>query len=140
MPWNSEKPIWSPTVLCEPYFILQAFDFVIDVSYFAIIIIIIEHNEAEWLNEIKQGIGHLNQENLKINKEDITKQCKKIPNWKAAGLDGVQAYWIKKITSCHQRIAEQLDEILNYKAELPPMDDMRKDSVVLKRPIKRQCS
>ena len=105
MPWNSEKPIWSPTVLCEPYFILQAFDFVIDVSYFAIIIIIIivEHNnEDEWLNEIKQGIGHLNQENLKINKEDITKQCKKIPNWKAPGLDGVQGYWIKKITSCHQ--------------------------------------
>ena len=65
-----------------------------------------EHNnEAEWLNEIKQGIGDLNQENLKINKQDITKQCKKIPNWKAPGLDGVQGYWIKKITSCHQRIA-----------------------------------
>ena len=45
-----------------------------------------EHNnEAEWLNEIKQGIGHLNQKNLKLNKEDITKQCKKIPNWKAPG-------------------------------------------------------
>ena len=47
--------------------------FVGDEATDVIIIIIII---IKWLNEIKQGIGHLNQENLKINKEDITKQCK----------------------------------------------------------------
>ena len=53
----------------------------------------IEHNkDSEWLNEVKQGIEYLNQNDLKINKEDITKQSKKIPNWKAPGLDGVQGY------------------------------------------------
>ena len=80
----------------------------------------IEHNrEPEWFDEVKQEIGHFNQEELKINEEDIRKQCKKIPNWKAPGLDGVEGYWIKRITSCHQRIAEQLDEILNDRADLP---------------------
>ena len=80
----------------------------------------IEHNrEPEWLDEVKQEIGHLNQEDLKISKEDIRKQCKKILNWKATGLDEVKGYWIKRITSCHQRIAEQLDEILNDRAEVP---------------------
>ena len=80
----------------------------------------IEHNrEPEWLDEVKQKTGHLNQEDLKINEEDIKKQCKKISNWKAPGLDEVEGYWIKRITSCHQRIAEQLDEILNDRAKVP---------------------
>ncbi|CAB3989598.1 Hypothetical predicted protein [Paramuricea clavata] len=95
----------------------------------------IEHNkDSEWLHEMKQGIGYLNQNDLKINKEDITKQCKKIPNWKAPGLDGIQGYWIKKITSCHQRIAEQLDEILNGKAELPQWITYGRTVLCLKDP------
>ncbi|CAB3978867.1 Hypothetical predicted protein [Paramuricea clavata] len=95
----------------------------------------IEHNkDSEWLHEMKQGIGYLNQNDLKINEEDITKQCKKIPNWKAPGLDGVQGYWIKKITSCHQRIAEQLDEILNGKAELPQWITYGRTVLCLKDP------
>ena len=52
-----------------------------------------------------------------MNMEDITKQYKEIPNWKAPGLDGIHGYQLKNITSCHQRITEQLDDIL--KAELP---------------------
>jgi hypothetical protein len=42
---------------------------------------------------VKQGIEYLNQNDLKINKEDIINQCKKIANWKAApGVDGLQGY------------------------------------------------
>ena len=29
-------------------------------------------------------------------------------NWKAPGPDGLQRYWIKTFTSCHERIATQL--------------------------------
>ena len=38
------------------------------------------------------GIELLNQNDSKINMEDITKQCKEIPNWKAPGLNGIQGY------------------------------------------------
>ena len=62
----------------------------------------IGHNrESELLDEVKQEIGHLNQHDFKINEEDTRKQCKKIPSWKAPGLNGVGGYWIKRITSCH---------------------------------------
>ncbi|CAB4019720.1 Hypothetical predicted protein [Paramuricea clavata] len=66
----------------------------------------IEHNkDSEWLHEMKQGIGYLNQNDLKINKEDITKQ-----------------------------IAEQLDEILNGKAELPQWITYGRTVLCLKDP------
>ena len=84
--------------------------------------------------KLNRELDHLNQANLKINKEDITKQCKKIPNLKAPGLDGVHGYLIKKITSCHQRIAEQLDEILNDKAELPQWMTCGRTVLCLKDP------
>ena len=42
-------------------------------------------------------------------------------NWKALGLDGVQGFWIKYLTSCHQRIADQMEKILNDKDELPEL-------------------
>ena len=31
----------------------------------------------------------------------------------------MQGFWIKTLTACHQRIAEQLEKILNEEAELP---------------------
>jgi hypothetical protein len=38
------------------------------------------------------GIELLNQNDSKMNMEDITKQYKEIPNWKAPGLDGIHGY------------------------------------------------
>ena len=46
---------------------------------------------------------------MTINTEMLVRQLKKIPNWKAAGLDGVQGYWLKKCNSLHERIKDQLD-------------------------------
>ena len=50
------------------------------------------HNqEAEWLKGIKNELvndKHL-QERVVISVEKVTKQCRKMPNWKAPGKDGV---------------------------------------------------
>ena len=46
-------------------------------------------------------------------------QWRKIPNWKTPGPDRVEGFWIKKLTTCHQRIAEHFEKILNEEAELP---------------------
>ena len=52
---------------------------------------------------------------------------------------GVQGYWIEKITSCHQRFAEQLDEILNDKAELPQWMTCGRTVLCLKDPSRHNA-
>ena len=62
------------------------------------------YREAEWLKDIKNELGndkHL-QKTVVISVEKVTKQCRKIPNWKASGKDGVQGYWIKNLSNLHE--------------------------------------
>ena len=54
-----------------------------------------------------------------VTKEMVAKQCTRMANWKAPGMDGVQGFWLKKLTSLHERIAEQLSLIVNRDASLP---------------------
>ena len=61
--------------------------------------------EAEWLNELKEETAVVEQNNVIITAEKVKSQCKKIPNWKAPGQDGVQGFWIKKFCVMHERIA-----------------------------------
>ena len=59
------------------------------------------HNrEAEWLKDLKNELEneeHL-QESVVISVEKVMRQCKKMPNWKGPGKDGVQGYWIKNLS------------------------------------------
>ena len=67
------------------------------------------HNtNAEWLNDLREEQQGEQQENIVITENLVRQQCKKIPNWRAPGPDGVQGYWIKKLTSLHDRIASQM--------------------------------
>ena len=56
-------------------------------------------------------------EKVKISQEMVKMQCRKIPE-----KDGVQGYWLKKLTSLLQRIAVQLNHILD--GEMPLTDWM----------------
>ena len=72
-----------------------------------------EHNkEAKWLSDLKEEIVKLEQQNVVINEDKVKKQCSKMPNWKAPGHDGIQGLWIKRPDKVHERIATQLNEIL----------------------------
>ena len=52
-----------------------------------------EHNRnAEWLNNIKNDVEDNQQEELAITADMVTSQCRKLPNWKAPGRDGVKAF------------------------------------------------
>ena len=42
-----------------------------------------------------------------------------IPNWKAPGSNGVQGYWIKGLTSVHDRIAEKMNAMVNNRVPIP---------------------
>ena len=56
---------------------------------------------------------------VRISAENVQKQCRKIPNWKAPGKDGVQGYWIKNLSNLDTRIAYQLNKILEGEDNLP---------------------
>ena len=78
------------------------------------------HNKnAEWLNDLKVEQQGEQQENIEITENLIRQQCKEIPNWKSPGPDGIQGYWIKKLTSLHGRIACQMDDMINNRIPVP---------------------
>ena len=80
-----------------------------------------EHNrDARWLKDLKnENNGEHIQEMVRIGVENVQKQCRKIPNLKAPGKDGVQGYWIKNLNNLHMRIACQLNKILEGEGDLP---------------------
>ena len=49
----------------------------------------------------------------------ITQQTRKIPNWKCPGLDGVQGYWLKNLPVLRERIATQMDDMINNGVDIP---------------------
>jgi len=78
-----------------------------------------EHNkDSEWLKILKEVSNFPKQEGLVITTEIVTKQTRKIPNWKALGKDVVQ-YWLKRLSNLHERTAGQLNKILNRNEQLP---------------------
>ena len=68
---------------------------------------------------MKKERGGLKQENISITEALVKQQCKKMPNWKSPGPDGVQGFWIKKFTTLHKRIADQMDNMINNRVEIP---------------------
>ena len=79
-----------------------------------------QHNrDAQWLKDLREECDKVNQQDIAITLKMVTERVKKIPNWKAPGPDGVQGYWLKKLTSLHDRIAEQMNELVNNRAPLP---------------------
>ena len=78
-----------------------------------------KHNkEAKWLSDLKEEMVKLEQQNVVINEDEVKKQCSKMPNWKAPGRD-VQGFWIKRLDKMHERIATQLNELLEGTKEIP---------------------
>ena len=79
-----------------------------------------EHNKAaEWLHDIKEEVNLNKQENIVITEQMVKKQSSKIPNWKAPGPEGVQGFWLKKLTKLHKRIAEQFNHLLENSERIP---------------------
>ena len=56
-----------------------------------------DNRKAEWQKKLKEESNYQKQECLVITNDMVSKQSRKIPNWKAPGRDGAQRFWIKKI-------------------------------------------
>ena len=96
-----------------------------------------KHNkEAKWFSDLKEEIVKLEQQNVVINESKGKKQCSKMPNWKTPGLDGVQGFWIKRLDKMHERIATQLNEILEETKEMSSWMTYGKTVLCQKDPVK----
>ena len=51
------------------------------------------------------------QEEFQITLDKVTKQLRKVKNWKAPGHDAIHGYWLKYLTNIHPRRACHLQEI-----------------------------
>ena len=94
------------------------------------------NNNAEWLRNLRADLRNQQQEDMIVTKEMVAKQCTRMANWKAPGMDRVQGFWLKKLTSLHERIAEQLSLIVNRDASLPHWLTLGRTILCLKDPKK----
>ena len=80
----------------------------------------VDHNiDAEWLETLREEKRDIQQDHLVITEDHVKRQVKKMPNWKSPGPDGVQGYWLKKLSAFHSCIATQLNDMLNNGVEIP---------------------
>ena len=67
--------------------------------------------DAEWVKDVELKLENVNiHENVEITEKDVTMQLRKMPNWKAPGLDRIQGFWLKRLASQHQRLTEEMNE------------------------------
>ena len=73
------------------------------------------HNtNAEWLNDVKQEYAHVQeQEQLLFTTEKVKEKVTRIKNWKAPGKDEIHGYWLKHLTTLHERMASQLQHVFD---------------------------
>ena len=107
-------------------------DRIIPNSEDSILIIRKEHNQhTEWLKSCRKLFENVNSmEKVEISQEIVKMQCRKMPNWKALGKDGVQRHWLKNVTSLHPHIAMQLNQILDGERTLPNCMTLERENVL----------
>ena len=80
------------------------------------------NRDANWMNEIKREINNeVKTSHPKPNcsvqkwKQVIIKK----KNWSSPGIDGIQNYWIKKMTALWQAEVNEINKYLNSEKEIP---------------------
>ena len=74
---------------------------------------VVYNGTAQWLEN--QRLDMLNtvclQEEFQITLDKVTKQLRRVKNWKAPGHDAFHGYWLKYLTNMHPRLASYLQDI-----------------------------
>ncbi|XP_055361305.1 uncharacterized protein LOC129603548 [Betta splendens] len=72
------------------------------------------HNsDAQWLVDLREDHSNLPEQNpVTITVADIQHRVSGMKNWTAPGPDMIHAYWLKKLTAIHERLAAQMNQLL----------------------------
>ena len=73
----------------------------------------VEHKrDAEWIDKAKEKMPSEKQNTVKITKDDGKRKLKSMPDWKGAGPDKIQGFWLKSFTAVHEVLATVLNECI----------------------------
>uniref|UniRef100_A0A669EZW7 Reverse transcriptase domain-containing protein n=1 Tax=Oreochromis niloticus TaxID=8128 RepID=A0A669EZW7_ORENI len=72
------------------------------------------HNgNAQWLVDLRADHSDLPEQGpVTITVADIQERVSSMKSWTAPGPDMVHAYWLKKLTALHERLAAQMNQLL----------------------------
>ena len=94
------------------------------------------HNkEAEWIRHQKENMTELKQNNINITLEDVKERIKTMPNWKGAGPDKIQGFWIKNFSEIHTSLANCLQQCMEQ-SEVPNWLVEGRTILIMKDPTK----
>ncbi|XP_030755105.1 uncharacterized protein LOC115881665 [Sitophilus oryzae] len=80
-----------------------------------------EHQDAYWIKEEIHRTQDLpKMREIQITENDIKQAVSSLGNWKAPGIDKIQAYWWKHLTHVHAVLAIQLTQAIKNPAETIP--------------------
>jgi hypothetical protein len=64
-------------------------------------------NDAEWIKSTKEANSNIREQtDIKITEEKVLHASKKMKNWKAPGPDQLHSFWLKKLASLHNHLAQ----------------------------------
>ena len=96
-----------------------------------------KHNEnAEGINNITRELDGLEEgPEMEIHVNLLKTTIKRISNWKAPDHDGIHGFWFKKVTSIHERLAQEMNRCLQD-AQVPEWMTKGKTTLIQKNPRK----
>ena len=74
--------------------------------------------DAGWIGKAKEKIPPEKHNTVKITKDDVKRKLKSMPDWKGAGPDKIQDFWLKSFTAVHGVLATVLNECVEV-GEVP---------------------
>ena len=69
----------------------------------------------------------------------VTQQTRMLPTWKCSEPDGVQGYWLKNLPALNERIATQMDYMINNRMDIPKWMTTGKTILSQKEPGKENA-
>ena len=96
------------------------------------------HNmSARWLADIQKDHTETpTQNNIVISEADVRNKLRTMANWKAPGPDQLQTFWLKYLTSLHERLAVQLQRAHDSPDHLPSWLVTGRTTLIMKDPQK----
>ena len=96
------------------------------------------HNQsAKWLADIRKDHTETPiQSSIKISEADVRNKLRTMANWKAPGPDQIQTFWLKYLTSLHERLAHQLQRAHDDPNQLPSWLVKGRTTLIMKDPQK----
>ena len=73
-----------------------------------------DHNKVtKWLQDLRSEVNVKKQEKIDITTGSLKKIAGRMPNWKSRCPDLVHGFWLKNLSSLHERVRLQLKECLD---------------------------